>query len=131
MSTDDDGRLQIRPPYTDPRGLGFTATLTEVFGMPTSLDTETQSLVDERNTLAQLPIRSDDQNRQLIALNDRLRRLGFMFEDREPLYQDFLQAWRDVRYSSRAPLTPDQLERRRKAMSALIGQLLSQREGAA
>ena len=94
--------------------MGFTATLTEIFGMPTSLDPETQRAVDERNELAQLPVRTQDQERRLIELNDRMNRLGFMFEDREPLYHDFLQAWKDVKYSGRPPLTPDQVALRRK-----------------
>ena len=82
--------------------MGFTATLTEIFGLPTSLDMETQRLVDERNLLAQLAKKSDAQEREQIAINDKLARLGFLFEDREPLYQDFLRAWHDVRYADRA-----------------------------
>jgi ABC-type multidrug transport system ATPase subunit len=120
MVQDETGKLTISPPYTDPRGMGFTATLTEIFGLPTTLDAETQRAVDTRNELAQIAKRSEEQERELIAINDKLNRLGFMFEDREPLYNEFLQAWKDVRYEDRPPLTPDQVEARRKAMSQLI-----------
>lgn len=119
----DDGRVTAAAPYADPRGMGFTATLTEVFGLATSLDVETQRLVDERNELVQAPERGDGQQRRLIELNDQLARLGFLNEDREPLYQDFLRAWHDVRYADRPPLTAVDLEARQRAMKALIQQL--------
>lgn len=131
MSVNEDGKVSISPPYTDPRGMGFTATLTEIFGLPTSLDPETQRAVDDRNTLAQVAQRSEEQERRLIAINDKLNRLGFMFEGREPLYQDFLQSWKDVRYADRPPLTPEQVEARRKAMSTLIKELITRKGEAA
>lgn len=118
-----DGAVTATAPYADPRGMGFTATLTEIFGLATSLDVETQRLVDERNELAPLKARSDEQQRRLIALNDQLARLGFLNEDREPLYQDFLRAWHDVRYADRPPLTPADVEARQRAMKELIKQL--------
>jgi predicted ATPase len=126
----EEGRVSVRPPYTDPIGMGFTATLTEIFGLTTSLDLDTQRAIDERNELTQIDVRTDQQERRLIELNDRLNRLGFMFEDREPLYHDFLQAWKDVRYAERPPLSQDQLEIRRRAMAELIGELAKQRESA-
>ena len=100
--------------------MGFTATLTEIFGLPSSLDPETQRAVDERNALARIEKRTEQQEKQLIAINDKLNRLGFMFEDREPLYQDFLRAWQDVRYADRPPLSPEQIEKRHAAMAELI-----------
>lgn len=125
MTTEENGRIAVSAPYAAPRGMGFTATLTEIFGMPTSLDVETQRLVDERNLLAQLAQKSDAQERKLIEISDKLARLGFLFEDREPLYQDFLRAWHDVRYADRPPLTPADVDARQRAMKALIQQLMA------
>lgn len=124
-----DGRVTAEAPYSDPRGMGFTATLTEIFGLPTTLDIDTQRLLDERSALQQLAVMSGDQEREFVSLNDKLARLGFMFESREPLYQGFLQAWHDVRYADKPPLTADQIERRRLGMMALIRRLQNQREG--
>lgn len=118
-----DGGVVASAPYADPRGLGFTATLTEIFGLPSSLDPATQRDVDARNVLAAVHQRSDEQERQLIEINDKLNRLGFLFEDREPLYQDFLRAWHDLKYADRPVLTPQQIEARRAAMKRLIGEL--------
>lgn len=125
MTVEDDGRVAVSAPYADPRGMGFTATLTEIFAMPTSLDVETQRLIDERNLLAQLAQKSDAQERKLIEISDKLARLGFLFEDREPLYQDFLRAWHEVRYADRPPLSPDEVSARQHAMKSLIQRLMT------
>jgi len=123
MQINDDDKMKVKQPYADPRGMGFTATLTEIFGLPTTLDPETQRQIDERNILAQIEKRTKDQEKQLIEINDKLNRLGFMNESREPLYQDFLRAWHDVRYADRPPLTPEDVEKRHNAMQLLIKQL--------
>lgn len=123
MSTDVSGQMSAVAPYADPKGMGFTATLTEIFGLASSLDIETQRLVDDRNTLANNAAKTDDQERELIAVNDKLARLGFLFEDREPLYQDFLRAWHDVRYADKPVLTPTMIAARHQAMKQLIKQL--------
>lgn len=128
ITQSDDGRVTASAPYADPKGMGFTATLTEIFSLRTSLDIETQRLVDERNALAHAKTKSDSDERRLIELNDELARRGFLYEDREPLYQDFLRAWHDVRYADRPPLTPEQIELRRQGMKELIQKLMTERE---
>lgn len=118
-----DGRVQASAPYANPKGMGFTATLTEIFGMPTSLDIDTQRLIDERNVLAQKSNKSDKDEQRLIELNDDLARRGFLYEDREPLYQDFLRAWHDVRYADQPPLSPEAIQQRHASMKLLIKML--------
>jgi predicted ATPase len=113
-------------PYADPKGMGFTATLTEIFGMQTSLDPDTPRMLDERNRLAAMADPTEADEQRLIFLNDRLGRLGFMFQDREPLYQDFLRAFGDVKYADRPPLSPQDVQRRHEAMKAMINSLLVQ-----
>lgn len=124
MSAEGDGKVTVTPPYTDPKGMGFTSTLTEIFGLSTSLDVETQTLVDDRNALAQIEQKSAEQGKKLIEINDKLAHLGFLFEDREPLYQEFLHAWHDIKYADRPPLTPTQIEVRHQAMKQMIQQLM-------
>ncbi len=131
MYFDGEKRVRVKEPYANPRGMGFTATLTEIFGLPTSLDQETQRQLDERNVIAQAKKRTRKQELRLIELNDALSRLGFMFEDREPLYQDFLRAWQDVRYADRPPLSPEQIDVRRRAMQTLIKKLLDKKGASA
>ncbi|MEM5521072.1 AAA family ATPase [Sulfitobacter sp. AS59] len=123
MQNGGEEGIQVAEPYADPRGMGFTATLTEIFGLPTTLDLATQRQIDDRNALARIEERSEAQEKQLIAINDTLNRLGFMNESREPLYHEFLKAWQDVRYADRPPLTPEAIEKRHQAMVDLIKQL--------
>ena len=124
MVVEEGGHVSMSAPYADPKGMGFTATLTEIFAMPTSLDVATQRLVDERNLLVQRSEKSDVEERRFIEINDKLARMGFLFEDREPLYQDFLRTWHDIRYADRPPLTPADIEARRQGMQALIKKLM-------
>lgn len=128
LTQGSEGIVTASAPYADPKGMGFTATLTEIFGLPTTLDVETQRMVDERNALAQSIDKSAAQERQLIAINDKLARLGFLYEDREPLYQDFLRAWHDVRYADKPPLTPEQIQNRHLAMKSLIERLMTRED---
>lgn len=130
MFTDDKEQVSVTMPYASPKGMGFTATLTEIFGLQSSLDVETQRQVDERNRLVRLETKSEEQSRKLIEIDDKLSRLGFMFEDREPLYQNFLRSWHDVRYADRPTMSPEQLEKRHKAMKILIQNLLKKEDPA-
>ncbi|MEQ4661521.1 AAA family ATPase [Providencia rettgeri] len=120
MWRDDEHNVHSQEPYIDPRGAGFMSTLTEVFGLNTTLDLETQKLLDDRNELSHIENRTEAQNNQLDLLNDELNRLGFSFENRDPLYSDFLLAWQDLKYSDRPPLTPDKAAQRRAAMKKVI-----------
>ncbi|ELQ6226636.1 AAA family ATPase [Cronobacter turicensis] len=128
MWRDDDYKVHSQEPYIDPRGAGFMATLTEIFGLNTTLDLETQSLLDQRNELAHIENRSEDDNNQLDLINDHLNRLGFSFENRDPLYSDFLLAWQDLRYSDKPLLTPDKAAQRRLAMKKVIEAMLTKKD---
>ena len=130
MSQQEDGTVTAQPPYTHPRGLGFTSILTEIFGLSSTLDPATQEQVDYRNKLAAIDERTAKQDAQLIEINDKLNRLGFLFEDREPLYSDFLKSLHEVQYANRPQLTPDQLGSRRQAMNDLIKGLISKSDEA-
>lgn len=124
MSTDSNGHTTAKAPYVDPQGMGFTTTLTEIFGLPTSLDARTQRLVDIRSRLSKRTSTTDSHQKRLLRINDVLARLGFLQEDRDPLYQSFLHAWHDVRWAGRPPLTPADLDAQHAAMKALIAELI-------
>ena len=128
MWRDDEYNVHSQEPYIDPRGAGFMATLTEIFGLNTTLDLETQKLLDDRNELAHIENRTEDQNNQLDLLNDELNRLGFSLENRDPLYSEFLLAWQDLRYSDKPPLTPDKAAQRRAAMKNVIEALKAKKD---
>ncbi|MET1256390.1 AAA family ATPase [Aliikangiella maris] len=128
MWKDDDIKVHAREPFVDPRGIGFMSTLTEIFGLNTTLDLETQKIVDERNELAHKSEKTTEEEDQLSILNDQLNRLGFSFENREPLYNEFLLAWKDVRYANKPPMTPEKAAKRREAMKKVINALAQKEE---
>lgn len=125
---DKMGNIRSLSPYVSPRGMGFTSTLTEIFGLASSLDSDTQSKLDERDFLLLLEKRTNEQNSRLMILNDELVRLGFMYEDREPTYQKFLHAMHDFRNANTAPLSPDEIEVRRKTLEELYKVIYFSRE---
>ena len=69
MYRDREGRVRVEQARVDPRGLGFTSILTQIFGLPTTVDLETQRLLDERNALVRREHRSAEEDRILNQLN--------------------------------------------------------------
>jgi predicted ATPase len=130
MWQDEDQNIHASPPYVDPKGLGFTATLTEVFGLPTTLDPETQGKLDERDRLAAIDEKTDQQQRDLSVINDKLDRLGFLLEDRDPDYQGFLRAKRALQLDQLPQISPDQLVERDRQLKDILSKLLADDKGA-
>lgn len=112
------------PPFVDPKGLGIAGILTDIFGMLSTLDEPTQELIDKRNKLARLRKLSLTQARKLGAINEELRKLGFMYEERDELYREFLRKLDDVELADTEPLSPKQLAQRDETTSELIEELL-------
>jgi ABC-type cobalamin/Fe3+-siderophores transport system ATPase subunit len=130
MWQDEDQNVHASPPYVDPKGLGFTATLTEVFGLPTTLDPETQGKLDERDRLAAIHEKTDQQQRDLSVINDKLDRLGFLLEDRDPDYQGFLRVKRALQLDQLPQISPDQLVERDRQLKDILSKLLADDKGA-
>ena len=118
------GQIQVTAPFVDPKGLGISGVLTDIFGMPSTLDRPTQELIDQRNKLARLAELTVAQAQQLEIINDELRKLGFMYEERDELYREFLRKLDDVELADVGPLSPDELERRDQTTREIIEQLL-------
>jgi predicted ATPase len=126
MNLDKEGRVSIKAPFVDPRGLGFAGVLTDIFGMSSTLDRPTQKLVDERNRLARLGEPSDDELRRLEDVNHELRALGFLYEERDQLYGQFLRKLNKVELADVAPLTPEELQRREETTEEIVQELLNE-----
>lgn len=120
----DSGAVIVEPPFVDPRGSGIGGVLTDIFGMPSTLDRPTQKLIDRRNRLSRLSNLTEAQGQELEAINDELRQLGFVYEERDELYREFLRKLDDVELADAEPLTPEDLQRRDETTRELIEQLL-------
>ena len=122
----DDGRVCVQPPLMDPRGLGVTGILTQIFGLPTTLDPQTQELLDHRNLLLRLEQRSLAQETELRNLSEQLAHLGFMLEARNPEYERYLRAVEAFEMPQRQTYTPEDVERQNKVAEQLIVKLRGQ-----
>lgn len=121
------GAVLVEPPFVDPRGLGIGGVLTDIFGMPSTLDQPTQELIDARNRLARLAELDEAQTKALDAINNQLRELGFMYEERDALYRQFLRKLDDIELADDEPRTPQQLRQRDEAAKVIIEQLLQKK----
>lgn len=127
MSKDANGQVGVARPALNPRGLGFTSILTQIFGLETTLDPATQADLDERNDLLRRNPRSVDEETRLIELSEGLRRLGFVLEDREPEYETFLRAWHEVQKPGGPPLSPDEIRVRNDVARELVAEIAARK----
>ena len=123
MAYRDDGKLSVGPPSVEPRGLGFTSILTQIFGLPTTVDPETQELLDERNALLRTDSRTVEEDHRLVALSSELKQLGFLVEDREPEYALFLRAYEGQRREGRTTYTPEEIAAKNKVARQILQDL--------
>lgn len=125
ISTDaKSNAVVVEPPFIDPRGLGIGGVLTDIFGMPSTLDQPTQDLIAARNRLARLDEPTAEQLEALDAVNEKLRALGFMYEERDELYSKFLRRLDAAEFTATDPRSPAELRRREQMMSHVIDELL-------
>jgi ABC-type Mn2+/Zn2+ transport system ATPase subunit len=88
----DPGSAFTRP-RRHPRGQGIANLLSssEYFGLPSSLDKETQKLLDERIAISVKKILTDADKTRLKALNTQLEILSPGISERDPDYVEFLR----------------------------------------
>lgn len=128
MTTDaTSGAVVVEPPFVDPRGLGIGGVLTDIFGMPSTLDQPTQDLIAARNRIARLDEPSTEQVKTLDVINEKLRELGFMYEERDELYRQFLRRVDTAEFTTKDPRSPMELRQRDEAMQNVIQELLRER----
>lgn len=93
MERNADGRIFSEHPANAPKGMGFAAILTsDFFGLRSTLDKDTLRKIDTKRELALKPNRSDDDRKELEALNKELGKLDFSHAVRDPLYEEFIRA---------------------------------------
>jgi len=96
----ENGDVTAEPSDITPKGLGVAGILTsELFGLPTILDSETQALLDERNNLlfkkSENSLNQED-NKRIKELFEILNNLGFSQTLNDPLYTEFIIAYQKL-----------------------------------
>lgn len=124
-----DGRVRARPPHDDPRGKGVAGVLTEMFGLSTSLDLETQKKLDERNELLASEDRSSEEEQRLRDLTEELEDLGFSTTFRDALYERFVKALnRHPEYLPPSDTSPRERKEQQKLAEQVLEEVLNRSE---
>jgi predicted ATPase len=131
MQRDNEhGQIYTEMPRENPRGMGIAGILTsELFGLRSALDQPTQALLDEQRVLAAKEHLSQSERKRLGDLTDQLDTLGFMTEEDDPLYAEFVKrftAREDPAILQQAALTPEQQEERMRLVDEIINELITE-----
>lgn len=82
----------VRMPEVNPKGMGVAGLLTsDLFGLPTTLDPETQDELDRKRQLQFKQNRTQAENAELSRLAGELEKLGFSRTTRDSLYDKYIE----------------------------------------
>ena len=117
----------VRMPEVDPRGMGVAGLLTsDLFGLPTTLDTETQSELDRKLQLQYKEERTGEENEELSRLTQELEQLGFSRTTRDPLYGQFLEHLYSRPEFQDKPITDDDRKKMTELMDDILEEILKE-----
>lgn len=86
-----DGRIEAGMPDENPRGMGINLILrSDMFGLKTTLDSDTNDKVIRRNILGSKDKLSSKEEKELERINAELEVLGFSMSSDDPDYMDYL-----------------------------------------
>lgn len=86
------GGTTVKTPDVNPKGMGVAGLLTsDLFGLPTTLDPETQTALDRMRQLLYKTNRTECENEELVQLTHELENLGFTRTTRDPLYDKYIE----------------------------------------
>ncbi len=133
FKADVDGSIVTEQPDIDPRGLGVDGILTsELFGLPTTLDEETQKRLERRNELLvrqQNGTLNENERDELSKLFAELDELGFSATFRDPMYQKFIVAYKSrIKGSMKISYTKEELSEQNKVALEILEQLKKEDE---
>lgn len=128
--SEENLRVYASPPAFDPKGLGFAGVLTsDMFGMDTTLDSQTQRLLRLRRRLVEKSTPTKSDLRRLAKLNEEVNRRGFGYMTQDKDYAEYLQLRAAAESQRRLPevSTPDDIAVRRAKAKKIIDQLLERK----
>ena len=122
-----NGKIKATPPEHDPRGMGVPALLTsELFGLSTTLDMETQKKLDRKRELYLKSKRTPDENEEMRKLADELGSLDFTSTIRDPLYNKFVRAVMSREEFKKPLLTPEERRKQEQIAQEIINEILDE-----
>lgn len=131
---ESSGRVYTESPREDPKGMGVAGILTsDLFGLRSTLDSDTQGKLDERRILAAKTQRlTAMERRRLSELNEELEGLDFTITMRDPLYEQFVKAMTrrgNPSLRRQAALTPKQQEEQKQLTLDILSEIEQDNRG--
>ncbi|MEC4723281.1 AAA family ATPase [Noviherbaspirillum sp. CPCC 100848] len=128
----EDGRTIVEVPDEHPQGMGVTGLLkSELFGLSSTLDIETERRLFRRNELFVKAPRTSEEDAELSRLSTELADLGFSTADfRDPDYALFVRKMVQHRKFRKPVLTPDEQAEQDRIADSIIDEILREEDGA-
>ena len=125
------GTVNVGEPDIDPQGMGFAGLLkSELFGLRSTVDTETLRRVDRRNALyAKGEQRTNEENAEMTRLSDELSDLGFAQDFKDPYYAMFVQKMAKHTKFHKQMLTPEEQQEQDSVAEQIIDKILAEEAG--
>lgn len=123
---------EVEEPEENPQGMGFAGLLkSELFGLRSTVDTETRRRLDRRNYLYALgDKRTKAQNAEMTKLSEELSELGFASDFKDPYLEMFVKQMALRTEFHKDVLTPEEQAAQDKAAGAIIDKILAERKKA-
>lgn len=127
----DGNRTLVDMPDVHPQGMGVTGLLkSELFGLSSTLDIETERRLFRRNELFVLSPRSPEENEELSRLSAELADLGFSTADfRDPDYAMFVRKMAQHRRFRKPVLTLEEQAEQDAIADSIIDEILREEDG--
>ncbi|EMM7670206.1 AAA family ATPase [Citrobacter freundii] len=122
----DSNRTLVDTPDEHPQGMGVTGLLkSDLFGLSSTLDIETERRLFRRNELFVLSPRSLEEDEELSRLSAELADLGFSTADfRDPDYAMFVRKMAQHRRFRKPVLTPEEQAEQDTIADLIIDEIL-------
>ncbi|MCC0087833.1 AAA family ATPase [Aeromonas veronii] len=127
----DGNHTLVDTPDEHPQGMGVTGLLkSDLFGLSSTLDIETERRLFRRNELFVLSPRTPEEDAELSRLSAELADLGFSTADfRDPDYALFVRKMAQHRRFRKSTLTPQEQAEQDAIADAIIDEILREEGG--
>lgn len=126
-----DQKTLVDTPDVHPQGMGVTGLLkSELFGLTSTLDVETERRLARRNELYVKQPRTAEEDGELTRLSAELSDLGFSTADfRDPDYALFVRKMAEHRKFRKPTLSPEEQAEQEKVADEIIDEILREEDG--
>lgn len=125
------GGVSVEVPDSDPRGMGVAGLLkSELFGLRSTVDSETLRRLDRRNYLYALgEKRTPEESAEMAQLSEELSDLGFAKDFKDPYYAKFVQKMALHTKFHQEILTPEEQREQDAIADSIIEEILREEQG--